>query len=76
MNDSHCLSISTRSGKMTIKLPMPSIVDDVVDLVTVVDDKVINFKDVMVNENEYKKTRVDDHEAKARKGKDKKVSKY
>lgn len=72
-NNGHCLSITTRSGKMTIDPPKTMIVDDAIEPVIVDDEKVANSKEIVANEPRSNKPQVDDHEAKVRKGNDNKV---
>lgn len=59
---------------MTTNPPMPVVVDDVANPVTVVDEKVIDFEEMMIKEGAPEQPRVDDHETKARNKKDKEVS--
>lgn len=59
------MAITARSGNMTTNTSMPMIIDDMVELVIVNNEKVGKFKEVVVNENASDEPQVDDHESKA-----------
>lgn len=58
---------------MTTEPPMLMMIDDVGDLVTVVDEKVVDFEKVMNKDNAPEKPWVDDHVARVKNEKDKEV---
>lgn len=54
---------------------MIMIIDDKVEVMVREDDKVIESKNLVVDEKTFEKPLVDEHDTKARKGEDKEVSK-
>lgn len=60
MNDSHFISITTRGGNISKDPPMSIIVNNKVESMVIDDERVAEFKDLVVDKKTPKKPLVDD----------------